>query len=415
MLPSSLKNRLIRLGERYLKTDIRYLAKGGFWLTVGQFIAAGSSFVLSIVFANILSKEIYGSYKFILSTTSILSTFSLTGIGTAIIQAVAQGKEGTLKKGVRINLEWSSIIVVLGTITAGYYFWLGDTTLAFAFFIAGIFIPLINAFSLYSSLLSGRKNFRQSTLYWSISQLIQVGSLIAVAFFHPTTLALVTVYFSVAALTNSFFYYYVIRTVPPNGESDEKLLRYGKHMSFINLFNAIAHQLDKVLVFYFVGPVQLANYAFAFAIPEQIKGSYKNLFNLALPRYASHSKEALRASVLDKMLRLTLLTALVVAAYIIAAPFIYTLFFPKYMESVTYSQLYSLGLLTIPGISLFATYFQVQQATKTLYKLNMITNIVTIVLSIVLISRYGIFGAVLENTISWIVILLVNGYYFFRD
>ena len=159
----------------------------------------------------------------------------------------------------------------------------------------------------------------------------------------------------------------------------------------------------------------MAVYTFAFAIPEQIKGSYKNLFNIALPRYVELPPDKLRASIIDKTIRLTLVSMLIVTAYILISPYLFQILFPKYLDSVFYSQIYILGLIAIPGISLFGTYFQIKKATATLYKLNIISNIATIVLTVILISRWGIFGAVIENGLSWLVMLVINGYYFVRD
>ena len=63
---------LLRWSEKYTKTDMVYLAHGGFWLSFGQIISSLSSFLLAIAFANLLPKETYGNYKYILSIASIL-------------------------------------------------------------------------------------------------------------------------------------------------------------------------------------------------------------------------------------------------------------------------------------------------------------------------------------------------------
>ena len=62
-------------GEKYLKTDLVYLSRGGFWLSIGQGVAMLSGFFLSTAFANLLPKESFGTYKFILSGVAILGIF----------------------------------------------------------------------------------------------------------------------------------------------------------------------------------------------------------------------------------------------------------------------------------------------------------------------------------------------------
>jgi O-antigen/teichoic acid export membrane protein len=193
------------------------------------------------------------------------------------------------------------------------------------------------------------------------------------------------------------------------------MIRYGKHISAMNFFGTLANQLDKVLIFHYLGSAQLAIYSFAFAIPEQIKGSFKNLFGIALPKYASLPEDKLRKSIIDKTVKLTLISVCIVIAYILVSPFIYKLLFPKYLEAVFYSQIYVLGLISIPGISLISTYFQVRKDTVTLYKLTVIGNIATLILTYVLIYNFGLVGAVVENGVSWLIMLGVHIYYFSKN
>lgn len=398
--------------ENYFQTDMTYVAKSGFWLTLGQIYASVLALGLSIFFANYVSKEVYGQYKFVLSATGILGALSLTGMGTVVIQAVAKGSEGILKDAVKTTLKWGVLIVLAGLSSSIYYFINGNNILGFSMLIASITLPLTNAFGLYGGYFSGKKNFKMSTIYWAASQTLITLGLVTISLLTTNVLALISIYFSIGVISAIWSYNHVISKYKPNDIKDDLMMNYGKHISLMNFFGTLSNQLDKILVFHFLGAVNLAIYSFSLAIPEQIKGSYKNLFSIALPKYANLPDKDLRKSIIKKTGQLTIISIIIVIFYIIISPFVFKILFPKYTEAVLYSQIYMLGLIAIPGISLFGTYFQIKKATKTMYKLTISSNIVTTVLTVVLIYNFGLKGAVIENGLSWLVMLGIN-YYFF--
>ena len=55
----------LRKTEKYTKTDMVYLASGGFWLSIKTALSILIALSLSIAFANLLPKETFGEYKYI--------------------------------------------------------------------------------------------------------------------------------------------------------------------------------------------------------------------------------------------------------------------------------------------------------------------------------------------------------------
>ena len=99
-------HRILRKSEKYTKTDMVYLAKGGFWITAGQAISSGSIFLLAITFANLIPQETYGTYKYVLSITGILSILTLRGMDTTVLQAIARNFEGVLLPVLKTKIKW---------------------------------------------------------------------------------------------------------------------------------------------------------------------------------------------------------------------------------------------------------------------------------------------------------------------
>ena len=79
---------LLRWSEKYTKTDMVYLTKGGFWLTFAYIIFLSSGFILTIAFANLLPKDVFGTYKFVISISGVLLVTSLTGINSTLKQSI---------------------------------------------------------------------------------------------------------------------------------------------------------------------------------------------------------------------------------------------------------------------------------------------------------------------------------------
>ena len=88
--------KLLRWSEKYTKTDMVYLAKGASWLTSGQIISSFAIVLLAIAFANLIPRETYGTYKYVISVVGALSIFTLPGINTAVVQAVARHNDKCL-------------------------------------------------------------------------------------------------------------------------------------------------------------------------------------------------------------------------------------------------------------------------------------------------------------------------------
>ena len=194
--------------EKYTKTDMHYVAKGGFWLGIGQFVAAGSAFLMSIAFANLLDPAIYGTYKFVLSINSLILITTLTGMDSAVIQAVSRGYEGTLDTGVKAKMKWGMIGSLFSLVIAAYYYINGNITLAICFSIISFFAPFTESTDMYNSLLWGKKLFNIQAKYNVINLLITLaGSTLALLLTHNIFVVLL-VYLLTMTVPNIFFLYF---------------------------------------------------------------------------------------------------------------------------------------------------------------------------------------------------------------
>lgn len=406
---------LLRKSERYFKTDMIYVAKGGSWLSVGQFVSSIMALVLSIAFARLVEKEVYGEYKYILSLASLLGIFTLSGMSTAIAQATAAGHSGTIISAFKITLRFNFILVPITIAMATYHHFIsGNPSLTLASLLIGATSPLISSFTIFGGLLLGKKDFKGSVLANSLIGIIPPVLVMATMLVFPTPLILATTYFSTLTLVTAYLYFTSVRKyAEKEARTDWNAIRYGKHTSAMNIFGIIASQIDKVIVFHYLGPTQLAIYAFALAIPDQIKGMIKNLNSLMLPRFAERDRTILLPSLWKKMLLLGGGISCIALAYIGSAPIIFNLLFPEYTESVFYSQLIALSLITFAA-NVPATAMQAQLEKKILYTFNISWAIIQIILVMTLTPPYGLFGAIMAIIVGrvyflffWIVVTLL--------
>jgi len=405
---------LLRRSETYTKTDMVYLAKGGTWLSVAQGIATVSSLLLAIAMANLVPPHVFGNYKFILSLAGILGAFTLTGIGSAITQAVARGFDRTLQFGVKTHLLWGIGTTLIAFGIALYYALNANMILAISMVLAGISIPLMSAFALFSSYLAGKKDFKTHTLYNLWRNIIPVAALILTIFITEHILIIVLVYFASHTIVTIVFHILTVQKYNVHGPVDHNAIRLGKHLSAMGIIGKTAAYLDQVLVFHFLGAAQLAVYAFAMTPINQLKSPNIILSKLALPKFSEKSMDDLRHTLPKKVLLLTGIMCIPVIAYIVAAPYIFNLLFPQYMESIIYSQVFAFILILTPSL-LFNEALIAHSHTKALYIVQTLAPIVKIIALLILLPLFGIWGAIISIICFEALRSLLRGYFFFTN
>ena len=143
--------------QKFFGVDLAYVARGGFWLGVDQAAAIIISLALTVAFANLLSQQIYGTYRYILSIFGILTIFTLPNMDIAVVAAVSKKLEGSLFRALKERIRWGFVGAAASLLCRDIIFQSGSDTRR-RFLIVAAFLPFTDAFNLYGAVLKG-KNF----------------------------------------------------------------------------------------------------------------------------------------------------------------------------------------------------------------------------------------------------------------
>lgn len=402
---------LLRQLEKYTKTDMVYLIKGGSWLMLGQIVSTIASFLLAIAFANLLPKETYGTYKYVLSLASILAIPTLSGINISLTRAIAKGYEGSFIPSLKTKIRWGLLGGLASIILAGYYYINGNIDLTISFLIAAIFLPFMDSLSIYNSFFEGKKLFDISTKFTIFIRIISIGAMILVLFLTNNIFFILITYFVSNTLLRFMVLKVTLKKFKLNNREDPKTALYGKHLSLTGAMATVANNIDKILLWYFLGPIQLAIYSFATVPIIHFQKALKTTESLAFPKLASQKKEILKKTLISKLLKFSAVLIIPVVLYILLAPYFYKLFFPQYLESIKYSQYFVLILLLFPK-RLSGQALTAHAKTRSLYILTTTNIVLKISLLFILLPLYGIWGAITALILQSLLVTPLEFYLF---
>ena len=408
--------RLLRRSEKYTKTDMVYLAKGEFWLVSGQIVSTVATFLLAIAFANLLPKETYGVYKYVLSIASLLAVTTLRGIEAPLSQAIARNYDGDFLRILRIKMKYGAL-GTLGSIGVALYYYLnGNDNLAIAFLIVAVFLPFFEPFGIYHIYLVAKKKFRQSTIYQSITQILATLVMIATLFVVPNIFVVLLIYFISWTVLRLGFLAKTLKTLPPNKIQDPKTLSYGKHSTIINFIASIMGSLDAMLLFHYMGAVELAIYSFSIAPVTQFRGLFNKLPTIALPKLAKRSISEINQVFWKRFIFLSIIGAVIAGIYIFLAPLIFKIFFPQYLDSIIYSQIFSLTIILTLSQSFTGPVLNSRITVipkKMLYLWN-IPGLLFIGSAFVLIHSFGIMGVIIGRLIAVVATTIIGLFIWYK-
>ncbi len=409
-------NNLLTYLSRRLRVDAHYFIRGGFWLSLGQAITLGFGLISTALFAHILSAQDYGIYRYLVGISALLASFSLTGLGQSILQATAQGHKGFYKATLKINFLYSLFTTAAGMLAAGYYWFQDNLLLATGCVLVATIQPLITVFQNTQSVIQGEGKYVESTKQYGFRMMVVTIISVTSLLLTKNILVLFLSYLIGLLVVNvvSHYYYKPVDTAIPK-DVLVKYLSYAKHSSFRNLLSNIAQKADAIIVFTQLGAVELALYSIATVIPEQVKGSFKNLASLLLPKYVKHQdyRELLK-SIPRRSFQLFVLLLCVTCLYIIAAPFIYKILFPKYADVAFYSQIMALSFPAMVSIIPISA-LQSQMAKKKLYQVQVLESVFLVLSTTVLTITIGVLGAIIAKVATRYATLGYNFYLLYSD
>ncbi len=399
---------LQKIKKRVASIDVEtiYLAKGGFWLMMAKSSSALSSLIVTIVLTNLLPKEEFGQYTFILSVVAIITIFTLPGMGTAIIRYKALSHDLNLQKIAKSKILYGllgSVVSLLGA----FYYYLHDNnlTLTYAFIITAIFIPLYEAFFIYSFYYKGCKNFKTPAIYESISKVAQAIIMLTTILLTKSILALLFSFFLGITITRLFFYKKMIKSTYARHDDNSSIevIKYGKYLTLIAIFGIILANLDKLLLWHYFGAESTAIYAIAILIPTTLSIPIELLAQVLFPKLSNlklYNKATLHKT-LKEMLKLSSLSLLIPIFYIPTAPLFFKLLFPSYTESILQTQIMA---LLVPLLVLNAFMWNLLLAQK---KTRYMPSILIIGIIIQLLTFF-IFKDYLDTFVIYLMIGVYN-------
>jgi O-antigen/teichoic acid export membrane protein len=398
--PRSRVHRFLKWTERYTKTDMVYLAGNGFWLAVGQVAIGLTALGVSAAFARFVPKDVYGNYRFLLSLFWILTAFSFTGISTVLARAVARGEAGAYMKSLRLSLIWSIPMLLIGLGMSGYYFLNGNEMLGWGCLVIALIGPFMQSAYLFGSFLEGKQAFRENAIGGILLNVIPAIGLLAAMFVVRDPVIFLLIFLGLSVLTGFGVSYVVVRGTRASATAEAKGFgNLSAHFSAMNILNTISIQADRILVFHYLGAVELAVYAFATSIPDQIKTLFNSVATLAMPRFVRRPLEEVRSTFLYRLFGLSIIAACIAGIYALFVPFIFQVLFPAYSEAVFYSMLYALTL--IPGATAIpVALLEAHAAKRELYVYNTAGPLFNIAALYVCIAFFGLLGAVIARILG---------------
>ncbi|MDD3175228.1 MAG: oligosaccharide flippase family protein [Candidatus Nanoarchaeia archaeon] len=376
--------------------DLNYFVKNGFWLNVSQFFNILKYFVLSIIFANFLTKNAFGEYNFIMSVLAIMSVIALPGMSNTIFKSVSEKFHGNYFLSLKKIFNYS-LIGSLALIFVSAYYFFSNFILASAFLFLAVIFPIYILCPQYVNFFNGLKKFELQAKLSSFFNFISTLIIIGVVFYTNNILYILLSMILTQVLIQGYYTFFLVKKYIKNNNVDLKSVEFGKKISLSSAYSTVALRLDSLIVATLLGFEELAIYTIITVIPNQIKTMSSTFTPLFLPKLVEN-KNTTKKDIRRHFWRILLITSGLILVYVVCAKFIFQIFYPQYLAYWKWSALFSISILSFATTIQYA-YFIKCNASK-------IINITTIVLSTYVmvgsffwIYYFGIMGAIINKII----------------
>jgi len=396
-------------------TTRQTIFKNTLWMSMGTFLNKVLALALLIYAARILGAEGYGQFTFALAFVSLLVVFSHLGLHPIITREFAREKENKDEfyslVSLKILLTFGSFILILGT----SLFFITSPEIRSLVLLLGLFLLINNLIDMAYSFFHARQKMEYEAWLEIIQMVLMVslGAFVLFRFPSPQNLSYAYLVSGAVSLLATFvFFNRKIFIVKLRWDTSvwKKYLRMSWPLALIGLFGIVYASTDSVMLGYWnmfeeVGWYNAAQkIVLAGLIPMGLIGAS---FYPALSKFSKESREKLQ-KIWDSELEIMIVLALplVVGGIILAPKIIHSLYSIEFSPSILAFQILigTAGLIFLYR-PMYDVMIVLDKQTKTFW-ITMAGAVMNVVLNLMLIPQYSLYGAAAATVITYVFVLL---------
>lgn len=340
---------------------LRSFALDSTWTIFSQVFIVAMNFATVYVLANLLVPDDYGQFKLVTTWLGIALGVGYTGYVYTLSQKISRGEHYNIKK-IYLETFLKSTPTFLGLfIISIYYFLNSNLNLGFGFLFSSFLAPILCVSTLVNVYYMGRKDFKMFALAQNFVDFFQLVAIVFLAYISDNFILIMSGYLVSTLLLNIVIIYksYLdskgaeVSQAVTKGATNEEYMQ--KKLNISGIIISISSQLDKLLIFHFIGAAPLAIYSIVTAVSDQAKTPTKAITSALFPRMTSDSFN--KRKLYQSFILLSALNMLIFVFLILLYPTIFSFVFPKYKEYVYLANIASIGILFAPA-QIFYLYCQ---------------------------------------------------------
>lgn len=388
------------------------LAKNTFYAFIERFFDAFVGFLSIILISNQLGAEGIGVYSFIFSFSSIFFLFSELGLNNYIIKNFANNK---------LDFEFLSMILKIRIFS---FF------IIFIVFFVIVFL-LFKEFLLYFIIISLFHLFRDFRNFFnSINKSQNEGSLLLLGNFSERllyiTLILVLFYFNKLSLYNLFFisfltvflqflFFYFKYDLKINlfkgmiFKKIKEIIYSGLPFLFFSISIFLLHYLDQIVLFFFEGAEVLGWYSVGYKLIKVFTMFPVIILSFGFTSFLKNKNLNFRKDIFDFLCKILVIIGFSLLFFLLFfSPFIINYLFDfNSPETITNFRILSFSLIFIFLTQVQIYYLSSMSEEKFISKIFIYSIFINLILNIILIPLFSLYGAAISTIISYILMFFL--------
>src|SRR3989344_4721235 len=412
--------------------SLKVIAKGGIIIFIGVLLSKVFSYVYRIIVSK-LGPHDYGLLSIALAIFGILGGITMLGTETGLVKFISssnkkEGIKGVIQDAIRFLMPLSIILAILLFFFSDYIAvnFFKDKSLSILLKVLAIFVPINALRKIFLNSLIGFKRVEYETLAKAITENLSKVMITALLLILGYNLLGAIIGYSLSILISLILAFYLLKYKVFNFldknisevYSTKEFYIYSLPLLFSIMVFIFILWTDTLLLGYFRSVYEVGIYNAAMPTAQLIFIFPNALMAIFLPVISGFQdfKNEEFSKVFKTVTKWVLLINII--------PLALFLIYPKQILSIIFGQAYSSGYLTLILLSVgfFISYLALSSnnvllalnKTKLVFMNNLVAAIANLMLNIILIPKYGINGAAIATSSSFIlmgILMFSESYY----